>query len=769
MFTFGTIDKHVVLNDANMNRYLKKYRKLAVVCLLISLTTICCLAKAQIAEPVYGKPTKIFTHYTTSWIGNDGGYEQVHIPHDMLNIYVRPDGVVATICGWDEGGTNVGVFKDGKLISRPEGSGTGGWGRFSGKAVVLDDRYVYQLLTQNGCDGRNSNLNQNGLPQFPPCDKAYEWKTIRRYDYSTGMGAPFSEGFGYKGDMLVVCSEQKRDLTGLAITKDELFVAVTGIPETNMPDSIKVYTKKNMKFSRGYNMEEGVGLIYADDKGGIWMLRQNRIIRFRQDNGIQLPQMVSIPEDVTAVSFSVDVKNGRLLVANRAKDLNVLIYTDIYTKPALNNFFGVKEGVMGCTNGYLQGQAGSLRFSGPCGVGTDNHGNIYVANTFIGGGRGASLESYEEKSGKQQWKQEGLIFTATADFDRTIPDLFYSPEKIHKIDLNKRGSRLDELLAYTVNPFLFPNDERCRPDGPFITSVFKRTIHGESFLFVSDMYGGMLAGYRFDKEHNGYIGIPFMTVCNGNMDQGRPITFWLDQNGDGVCQDNEFRNCKEINQYSMSFFVDLNGNIWRGTRGQGFMLWKTENNNKEGIPQYAESLKFTLPENMSDAKRIYYDPEKDELFLAGFSPSFQDQKDTWWAMGSTIAKCSHFMDKIKNGYTGSVTWNPDLLLYLPFHIEDGSGKDQMNAKAFTVAGDCIFVLLAREGIITVYNRNDGKFMGCLRPGENVQRQSGWCDFNYAINAVQNLDGSYDILVEENGFGKIIHYHLVDFQTENVVL
>ena len=33
----------------------------------------------------------------------------------------------------------------------------------SGKAVVIDDQYVYQLLTQHGCDGGNDRLNDNQL------------------------------------------------------------------------------------------------------------------------------------------------------------------------------------------------------------------------------------------------------------------------------------------------------------------------------------------------------------------------------------------------------------------------------------------------------------------------------------------------------------------------------------------------------------------------------------------------------------------------------
>ena len=82
------------------------------------------------------------TNYQTSWIANDGGTPYTHVPHSMDAIFVRGDGMVASITGWDEGGTNVGLWKDGKVYSVPYESGTGSWGRNSGKAVVLDDKYV---------------------------------------------------------------------------------------------------------------------------------------------------------------------------------------------------------------------------------------------------------------------------------------------------------------------------------------------------------------------------------------------------------------------------------------------------------------------------------------------------------------------------------------------------------------------------------------------------------------------------------------------------
>lgn len=739
-------------------------KPISLILLTIAIITNSSIINSQIIEPVEGTD-KLFTDYSTAWIANDGGYEESHIPHDMLNMFVRSDGTVATICTWDEGGTNVGIFRDGKLISRPEGSGTGGWGRFSGKAVVMDDQYVYQLLTQHGCDGGNNELNINGLPQFPPCKNDTEWKTIRRYQCENGKGTPFKNGYGYKGDMLVVCTEKERDLAGLAIDETRLYVAVTGLPDRHMPDSIKIYDKQQMSFISGYPLSGGLGLIYADNRQGLWMMRNDKIIRFNSTNGNLLPQQITIPPYAKVSSFSIDPINERLLLANCGKDMNILIYNQIYKQPVLVDSFGEKGGIFSQTSTHMAGETGEYRFCGPRGAGTDSKGNIYIANTFIGNGRGAIIEAYHEENKQFLWKEEGLIFTATADFDRSQPDIYYSPEKIHRLSPGIQDGRLDEVTAFTVNPFLYPDDERCRPDGPFITSTFKRTINGEDFLFVSDMYGGMLAGYRFDKKKSGYIAIPFLSVQNGNTDKDQPLSFWIDRNGDGKKQAEEYRNSKEINQYSMSFFVDQKGNIWKGTRGQGFQLWRAGNNNEHGIPQYTEGYQFSVPQGISDVKRIWYDSDNDELFLAGFSTVSPDSQDTWWSMGSTLVKYAHFMQRTGKGDTDTKEWTPDLSLYIPFHIKDGSGKDTTNAKAFAVAGDHIFIALARNGWITVYDRHTGKFTGRLEPGKEVHQQSGWCDFNYAINACRQEDGSYLILQEENAFGKILRYHLRTMRTE----
>ena len=105
--------------------------------------------------------------YSNSWIANTGGVPKTHVPHSITSIYVHPDGRVVTICGWDEGGTNVGVFKNNQIICIPQNSGTGSYGRNSGKEVTMDDKYIYQLMRFNGRSGGNDELNGNGRRKFP--------------------------------------------------------------------------------------------------------------------------------------------------------------------------------------------------------------------------------------------------------------------------------------------------------------------------------------------------------------------------------------------------------------------------------------------------------------------------------------------------------------------------------------------------------------------------------------------------------------------------
>lgn len=707
------------------------------------------------------------TDYRMSWIANSGGVPRTHVPHSMDALFVRGDGTAATICNWDEGGTNVGLFKNNEIVVIPEESGTGSWGRNSGKAVVLDDKYVYQLMRFNGNSG-NDNLNANGLRTYPPKGSGIEWQLITRYDAATGKAARFPEGYGPLNNMILVAPQESRLLQGLAITEDKLIVAIPGVSELQIPDSLKIYDKGKMSNTSigGFRVTEGgVGYIYADKRGFVWMLQGNgtKIVAIDLRSGA-VRFTVNLPEGAKCQSFSIDTRSGqeRLLVANRGRDLNVLIYSDIYKNPTLTSTFGEKGGILvkSADGKYLQGQVGHLRFPGPTGVGVDDNGNIYVSNMFVNSAS-AILYSYKEVSKELNWKQEGLAFTATGDFDQTQKDIVFCTEKVYRLDYSKEGGRIDTFLGTTVDPFTYPLDFRLEPNPPtpIKTGSYKRLINGVNYLFVSNMYSTALGGYRFDKEKYGLIGVPFMEV------KADGLTFWQDANGDGQKTDNEVAK-HPIAKNTFSIYPDKNGNIWvadRESRPTSKMrVWLTTGAAKDEVLQYASPVTYTLPSYITDVNRVLYDPERDELFVACYTTKTPTPNTALWGqVGTTILIYREFMAK-KMDKIPSTEWQFDVELIIPASPATALPDVAISCKAMTFAGDYIFCFLTADGRINVYKRRDGSFVGQFGPTDVIQKRSGWTDFTYAINARANEDGTYEVLAEENAFAKIVHYNINSF-------
>lgn len=720
-----------------------------------------------VVEPVDVMSKKAFD-YTTSWIGNSGGTQSKHIPHTVEDLYVCPNGYSVISTSWDEGGTNVLVFSpDGEILSIPENSGTGGYGRYCQGRAVMDDDYVYILLTQNGCDGANSGINENGLPNYPACDTESTWHTVRRFNLD-GTPAPFDGGYGSWADMLVVDKGDNVSLRGLAVNDKELFVYEVYVGE---PDRIRVYDKLTMSLKREFpsGLELGEkrkpdtrGKMYFDNQNGLWILLDNKVARISKDDGTLLNEIL-FPEEANVMGFSIDLKNDRLLAANRGKDSNILIYEGIYNSEdtRMTGTFGETGGIYSKTETYVQGETGPLRFTGPVGVGVDEEGHIHIANTFLteGNNQGMELgaastvEIYDEVTKERLSIKEGLIFTATADFDPENLSMVYSPSKLHKINLSdeKLGGRVDRCVAYTADLFKYPDDPRNeRKYQSFITCAWIRIIDGQKFLFVSDMYSGMVAGYRFNMETDGYIGIPCMHVDG--------TTFWVDKNGDGAKQENELS--KITTEKENFVYPDKLGNIWK-TRGRnGFSLYMC-NGVKNGILQYrVREMSLSLPGDMDEVRRIVYDDKEDALYLSGFSPETTGER-SWTAGGSIIVKFKNVLKRFKEGDADIKNWTPDLFLKL--HYSSVSGSDKRNMKGFTVEGDYIFTSLYQDGIIGIYDNETGIYQGYIEPGENVTednqvQRSGWTDFDYPINVRRHSNGrSYFIANEENWCSKVMLY------------
>lgn len=753
-------------------------RKIIKTCALLGVLVMSGHISAQYPNDCYNG---VLSDYQTSWIANDGGVPRTHVPHSMRSLFVREDGTVATICEWDEGGTNVGVWRNGAIISIPEQSGTGSWGRNSGKAVAMDDQYVYQLMRFNGNSG-NDTKNSNGLWNYPPKGSGIEYQLITRYDVETGSAARFSLGYGPLANMLFVCSQEDRYLQGLAITDDKLIVAVPGMSELEIPDSLKIYDKATMSSVPvgGLRVTEGgVGYLAADKRGFVWMLQPtlNRIVAINLTTGAIRPQStINLPADSDAMSFSIDARESgqeRILVANSGKDVNILIYTDIYSSPTLSSTFGVTGGIYVKSpkpegGEYLQGEMGLMRFPGPTGVGVDNNGNIYISSMFVNTPT-AILYSYKEKEKTMNWKQEGLVFTATGEFDQTQLNKVFCIDKIYELDYTKEGQRMDKLLGTTLDAFSFPQDFRTEPNppSPIKTGVFKRLIDGKDYLFVTNMYSTILGGYRFDKENHGYIGIPCMEI------RADKLSFWEDKNGDGQQTNDEIATYPAAGS-TFSIYPDHDGNIWMADRTtqpnySSFRYWKRTGIDANGVLQYAAPVTYRLPAYIKDVNRVLYDVERDEMLVACYTTANPTPNSSIWGqVGTTVLTYKNMKAKFENTATvPSENWQHDQELVIPASAKTIQGTVdspgvEISAKAMNFVGDYLLFHLS-TGNINIYERaGENLYAGQIIPGDEVQGRVGWTDFTYSINGRKNADGTYEILAEENAFAKILHYKLKSF-------
>lgn len=661
------------------------------------------------------------TNIKNSWVGNSFGLPSLHIPHNMDNMYVTPSGKVAIITSWDEGGHNVVIFdNNGNQIGVPVESGTGSFGRNSCEAVFLDDTYLYQVMSQHGCDGASGNPNH-----YPVCGVV--WKCIRRYNID-GSTAPFANGKGYDQSMLLVSTDEK-GLNGVVVYNNELYVSDAGA------ENIKVYNATTMNDVpvRSFSVGSG-GLMDYDSQGNIWMLdtQKQKLIRF-SIAGVVLPQQIVFPSNVEATAFCIDKTNNRILVTNNGIDQNVLIYTNILTNPVQTSTFGIKGGI----NAGVQGEIAPLKLSEPKGVGVDNLGNIYVANNGLmsAGGR---LEKYNT-SNVLQWQKLGLMFTDNAGIDAETETDFYSKEFFIKLNLQNQtpGSEWS-VKASTLNRFAFPEDERINYKTFWTTSYF-RNVLGQKILFTTDMYGRSLLAHKFSPSE-GAIAIPSVSFwLADNQD-----VIWTDINNNQKHENNEYDKVTALNIYSTHIVPDKAGNVWKTNRENGIRYFPVKGIDANGNPiySYATATLFNNPPGMHDVKRLEYDNVTGDLYLSGRNDN--SQNDEWWCAGNTLAKYSNFLANP----TAPPTWSVSLP-YLP--VTDD------NVKTFCVEGDYIFTVAAKFGKVVVRNKSNGNVVGDISPGASTDFKSGWADINGAIQAHKRPNGEYLIFVEENGFGKVMMY------------
>ncbi len=508
------------------------------------------------AEVIAPNGSKRFENYRTSWIGNSyGGLNPETgkgqwVQQDIAAICVTPDGTVYTNVPWEEGGGNCMMYKDGKMLGHA--GHTHGWGFNGGKAVAVNDKYVYIALR-----GNNEGGGLVDADTWPP--KGSDWHGVsRRLRGAPGeaptKGAPFDHGKGGKGDTLPksflvvnevpVAETETGYITGLWADDEKLYVS------NPLENRIEIYDAESMKKLAAWPLPETfkgkAGPIAMDPDGNLWMLPHGLLtdsedvaewfVVFDRQGKLTSKNISFSPPDESKNTHPVSVvpsafcfdNEGRLLVADAGTLLSIIVFnkngSDYVAAEWGIGWPGVSQ--------IRQGIYDDFVFRNITAIGCDAEGNVYVASDWSTNGGGTILESYASTSEsadvnsplmkslglspkvveswsrrKLNWRLYGLCFIDCATLDPDDETVAYTKEERYKIDWSKEPGKEWTFLGSTA----------FRPNSVFMTSglpdngeflyrdprlnikdsgpVWVRNLGGKKFLFVGDMNSTRLQVY----------------------------------------------------------------------------------------------------------------------------------------------------------------------------------------------------------------------------------------------------------------------------------
>ena len=706
-----------------------------------------CSGVADAQVPATSPPS-----YTTSWIGNTfGGRDDKWVSLDMKTLFVTPDGLCLTNTNWDEGGREVGFFKNGDVVGMA--GHTHGWGYGGGSAVTASDKYLFIGQTVE-----NEGGGLKAADTWPA--KGLTWFGVSRR-HRDGSAAPFTGGKGGSGDTLKSCfllvneapDGTDAGVAGLAAIGKDLFVS------DPQHSAIRVYDTETMGPVRQWSVPRS-GQMAADRQGRLWVIQAGTEasparVSCYTPLGTLLPVSVVLPRPSVPVALALDPK-GRLLVADNGPAQQVLIYDRAATKPRLVGMLGVRGGI----RAGVPGQVAPLKFNQLTGVGADAAGNVYVSHT----GSGAELKCFTPGD-TLKWQLQGLEFLDNADADPASDGRdVYTKLQHFVMDYRKPVGHQWTYQGFTLDRVREPDDPRLHttPDATWV-----RRIGGRRFLFLTDMYSSYVQVYRFSGD--GEIALPCAMFARGNTSgkaigaehgtwpPGEPAQgawVWRDATGEGTFRADEFETYADDNPYAWGWWADADGNIWRADRQNGLRWFPMGGLDAHGVPRYSVASSKVIPnpapfqggtQPRGDVKRVQYDAAQDALYLAGFTQDAPDHGDTWWALGRVVARYDHWS-------RGNRV--PRWQITLPFEPDNAQISA---AKALSVAGDYVFVMYGQTAHVRVYRAATGSFVTELAPGPEVGGKSGWVDIPQGIRAVRRSDGTYLIFAEEDWHAKVIQY------------
>jgi len=497
----------------------------------------------------------------------------------------------------------------------------------------------------------------------------------------------------------------------------------------------------------------------------------------------------NVVEDPSALTFD---NNGNLLVADNGPDQDIKIFAPGQpTKPIRT--FGDKGGVFTrSTKGdstWIPGQVGSRRFWGIRGLAVDSLGNVYVGNTGLPmqtmGGTDIRAFKLQKNAFTGftdtvfSWQQQGLAFVNTADADPASDgrDVYLNAKRF-RMDYSKDPGKSWALAGVTLDPFKYPNDPRLTT--PMETEWIRR-VKGKKIQYNTNMYGEFVYVARFTDTSE--IAIPTAFICNYGSPESvawadtlptwirdeahkRSRWYWIDRNGDGIPQANEFGIWETWGLNNQGIDIDDKGNIWFGGTGPtsqqfrqgGVSMIPVTGILSNGVPNIRMDsvARYSIPfsENDGYVPRLKYIASKDLMYLA-------TAVNTWYS--NKIYVYENFRKSSPTKERCVVDLGYDTKGQTEIHLDQGS-TDMTLPYTFTADSEYIYVgyldngrYSRRRGEVTIYDAKTCQSVGWMAPGKDQGYFGGAEDLVNGLGISVLANGDRVVYGEEDGAGKVMAF------------
>lgn len=690
-------------------------RSISILCLVLGL-----MPAVQALDELRPGDVPVLDDYRCTWLGNSNGRGPRQggdwVQGQIFGLCVLADGTLYANSVWDEGGREIGIYRDGAVIGKCVDTHD----KLAGYAIATDGRHVFAGM-------------KSGFVRRYALDG-----TLARFPGGARGGASLPVGGDQAGPR------------GLAASDGELFVSVRG---GEGGDAIKVYGLDDLALRRSLPIDDPQQIAVAGD-GSLWVVQRGTgesdpgVVVHIDRRGEVLPGRIETVAVPSAIAIDRD---GRLLVADGGPDQQIRVF-EVGAAPRQVGTVGVQGGIFAGTADQ-RGTIGPDRLYGVTAMACGADGTLYLnCNGWAWGG--TDLRAYLG-NGTLRWQLHGLTFVDVVCPDPADPQDVYGTEDRFRLDYDAPAGRGWEHRAYSLDPFRYPHDPRL----PGQTSARMLRLGGQRFLATSDMPGTGVTLFRFEGE----VAVPCVSFLSAfdrkkPWPAGRPDgvvnLLWRDDDGDGQVAADEFSDlaCDVIpnKRCGIDGLFDADGGYWRPLWSERIVYYPMLGIDDAGVPRYpaSPSRSWDCPAEFSDMERIEYIPASDTLYVSGYTEAWPQRDKQFIPAGTAIAAYPGWLAG-EEGVAGAAAW----ICRLPY----SPGRPYAVAKSMAVAGDYVFVFYAGVEMVVVIDARSGDLVGRMVPTEAIAGTHGDADVPWAITAARLADGRYAVFCEDDRYAKQVVY------------